>query len=356
MENYNSTNMRVQPKLHEIIFYYNESELLTKRLEYCSEKVSNIFIVNFGDEIIDFEDQNIFVIHEVKNLEDFFGSDNIEIFIRLLVDNKVRIEDILVFSQINEIPDYESILNNHKELNKGPHLLKQKQFFWTHEYVSETPHYGTKVILLSHILKRNKIVLDLQELHYPVFLGENIINGGFYLNGFGDYQIFLDSFIFWNDIKTDKRLLSEKFDESKELLREFWLKKHPKKIFKETKSELPQIFHEYRNKIQPKQKKLCINFGNKFVDSNLYDFVLQVSEGEIEVLNHKKFSISTPRQDWYSSNNSFTNDFLKNELLFVLKSLELQDQDKIVIIKKTDESPSVYSYKKFKSLVPSKEF
>jgi hypothetical protein len=348
--------MRVQPKLHEIIFYYNESELLMKRMEHCSNKVSNLFIVNFGYELINFEDPNISVINGVKNIEDFFGSDNIESFIRLLVDNKVRIEDILVFSKTNEIPDYELILINYKELNKGPHLLKQKQFFWNHEYVSETSHYGTKVMLLSHILKRNKIVLDLQELHYPVFLGENILEGGFLLNGFGDYQNFLDSFIFWNDIKTNKQLLSEKFDASKKLLREFWLKKHPKKIFKETKSELPRIFHDYKNKIRPKQKNLCINFGDKFVDSNLYDFVLQVSESEIEVLNHKKFSIIIPKRDWYSSSNSFSDDFLKNELLFVLKTLELQDQDKIIVIKKTDESPSVCTYKKFKSIIPSKVF
>ena len=348
--------MRVEPKLHEIIFYYNEPELLVKRLQYCSDKVSNVFIINLGDEFVNFEDSKIFVINNNKNIEDFFNSDKVENFVRLMIDNKVRIEDILIFSKTDEIPDYEIILKNHRELNKGPHLLKQNQFFWNHHYISDTPHYGTKVVLLSHILKRNRCVLDLDELHYPIFLGENILVGGYRLNGFGNYENFLDSFIYWNNIKTNKKIVSEKLEESKKSLKEFWLKKHPKKIYKITRSKLPKIFHESKNKLDSKVKNVLVNFGDKLMDFTSYEFVLQVSKNEIELVNYKKFPIKTPTQNWYPSNNSFSNDFSKNEILFILKTLELQEQDKIIVIKKTDESPSVYTYKKFKSLIPSKVF
>lgn len=348
--------MRVQPKLHEIIFYYNESELLLKRLEHCSDKVTNVFIINLGNTIINYEDPKVLVVKGSQSVEDFFQTNNIESLIQIFVSKKVRIEDILIFSKIDEIPDYEVIQNNHKELNKGPHILKQKQFFWNHHCISDTPHYGTKVLLFSQLLKKGRVVLDLQELHYPLFLGENIMEGGFRLNGFGNYETFLESFIFWNNIKTNKEIITEKFEESKKFSKEFWLKKHPKKIYKTTQSELPKVFHESKNKFLPKVKNVLVNFGNKLSNLDSYDYVLQVSKSEIELLNHKKFLIITPTKDWYSSNNSFSDDFTKNEILFVLKSLELQDQDKIIVIKKTDESPSVYIYKKFKSIIPSNVF
>lgn len=347
--------MRIQPKLNEVIFYFNETELLKKRLEYSCSFVENVFIVNFGDKMLNLNDIKVVELCGFKNIENFFDFDNVQSFIRTLINRKIRVEDILIFSNIYDIPDFHSLKNKIPRLSSKPFVLVHQQYFWNHKYVSESHHFGSKIILMSHLMQRPNFFFEMEQIDFPVFKGEEIFQCGFRLNGFEDLDTFTDSFIFWNDLKSEKSYVINKLLKVKNNLTEFWNKKNPKKIYQK-KTNIPKIFKFSKNKVTNTPKKILIQTNVSESVKSEYDLNIRISPSEIEVLGIKKYFLNVPKINWYENEENFSNFFVKNETLRILKDLQIQDFDFVYIEKKIDESPSIYTYKKFKSSIPSSLF
>lgn len=345
--------MKVKPKFNEVIFFYNELDLLKRRLKFGENEVNHFFVVNLGPINLKLEEENVTIISKIVDVEDFFSYEKYESFIKTLISEKISIEDLIIFSKVFEIPDYKKIISNYSLCKDRPLVMKHHQLFWNHLYTSDSPYYGTKIITMGYFLRQPQIIFEMENLNYPIFLNYEVIDGGYSIQGFDELDKYLESFIYWNKIKTDKSEVLSKLIHTKNNLKEFWLKKHRKKIYKKKSIDLPKIFRFSKNTLNPSPKKVLIKNSNQFVNENDFDFIVIPNEQTIEIQTQLNYKISFPVVEIYESKTDFKKEFIQNELLFVLKNLELQDYDEIYVTKKTDDLPSVFTYKKFKSLIPS---
>ena len=64
--------MKEIPKIYDIIFFYNEHNLLKKRIEYLSDAVEGFFILNFGPIEPQLSHPKIKVIQVQENFFNYF--------------------------------------------------------------------------------------------------------------------------------------------------------------------------------------------------------------------------------------------------------------------------------------------
>lgn len=349
--------MRNKDKIYDIIFFYNEHNLLNLRLKYLSDVVDGFLILNFGPQDLEVEGYNL---KEVKIEEDFFeyfNYDDMDFIKRNLLDFGVKFTDTIMFSKVNEIPNKEDFSTFKTQLKKGGFILKQKNYFWNQYYQSSTIHMGSCVMLLTHLAQDYKILNKLWGTEYPLFLNQNNFYSGWNLNGFeNDMDILSNSFSYWNQLKTPLSLVREKLEMSKTQMKEFWIKKHPKKFFVVDGEELPKIFYKDNQIEMPTTKNILVKMEDTITPLSQYDEVFEINVGRINHLNHKVYTIKTPQNSWYQKDLDFQIDYTKNEILRIFNELQLHDSDKIYIIKKTDDNPSVYDLGEFKKFIPSECF
>jgi uncharacterized protein YsxB (DUF464 family) len=346
--------MENKDKIYDIIFFYNEHNLLNLRLKYLSDVVDGFLILNFGPQDLELEGYNLKVLKIEENFFEYFNYDDMDFVKRNLLDFGVKFTDTIMFSKVNEIPNKEDFLEFKKQLKKGGFILKQKNYFWNHHYQSLTIHMGSCVMLLTHLAQDYKILHKLWETEYPLFLGQNNFNSGWHFNGFeNDMDVFTKSFSYWNQIKTPLSHIREKLELSKNEMKEFWIKKHPKKIFLVSGDELPKIFYNDNQMVTQITKTILVKMEDIITPISQYDEVFEINVGKINHINHKVYTIETPQNAWYQKDLDPQIDYTKNEILRIFNELQLHDSDKIYIIKKTDNNPSVYDLGEFKKLIPS---
>jgi len=349
--------MKEIPKIYDIIFLYNEHNLLKKRIEYLSDAVEGFLILNFGPIVPQLSNPKIKVIQVQENFFNFFTYDNVDLLKKELLTYGVKFTDIVLFSKVNEIPNREDLCTFSTHLKSGPIILKQKNYFWNQNYKSATIHMGSCVMLLTHLAQDYKILHKLWEVEFPYFIGNTTLYSGWNLNGFfDDKDTFTESFQYWNQLRTSFSHIKAKLSQSKRMLKEFWIKKNPKKVFFVEKTELPKIFHS-KTKIEiSRYEKILIKLENTITSYSQYDEIFEIGLGVINHVNNKTYKVIIPKNPWYQQDLDFQIDYTKNEILRVLNELHYNDFDEIYIIKKTDENPSVYKLEEFKKLIPSECF
>jgi hypothetical protein len=117
------------------------------------------------------------------------------------------------------------------------------------------------------------------------------------------------------------------------------------------KNEKLSLFFE--RKTEPlSTKKILLTFFYLKIDSDLYDEVFYLTDENIKIDDIETIKIRTPKNVYYNSTN-YPSDFKLNEILTVLNTFVLHDEDEIHIKTKTVGDPTVFKYKDLKNSVPS---
>jgi beta-1,4-mannosyl-glycoprotein beta-1,4-N-acetylglucosaminyltransferase len=102
-----------------------------------------------------------------------------------LISFNLYSEEIILFSNVDEIPDlnhFDSVIEN---LNFEPVFLKQTNFIWTTKYYDPTPYLGTACFQFASLLGfPNKIFQKYLSKKNRLFNTETICENGFYFSHF----------------------------------------------------------------------------------------------------------------------------------------------------------------------------
>jgi beta-1,4-mannosyl-glycoprotein beta-1,4-N-acetylglucosaminyltransferase len=93
-------------------------------------------------------------------------------------------EDIVLFSHVDEIPNFlnfNSIINS---LNFEPIILSQKNFIWSTEYYNPTPHVGTCCFLFSSLIQSPNKIYQIYDTKKNRLLGKTVCQNGFHFSHF----------------------------------------------------------------------------------------------------------------------------------------------------------------------------
>lgn len=200
-------------KIIDTIFLYDEIDMLLFRLTELNEYVDHFIIM---ESSIDFlgnlkplfflENQNLFenwkdkitylptsditlesisLLHdELKknrynnNLISSINRDNIQLtqlnnLKNHLLSTDLYFEDLILISDVDEIPDLSDYSVIMDKLKFYPVILRQKNFQWSKEYINTKPHLGTCCLLFT------SIITTLSDFFKPYFIRNNI-NSKFY--------------------------------------------------------------------------------------------------------------------------------------------------------------------------------
>jgi beta-1,4-mannosyl-glycoprotein beta-1,4-N-acetylglucosaminyltransferase len=187
-------------KIIDCFLFYNELDMLEFRLTELNEHVDYFIILESNFDFAGNKKESLFelnknrfdsweekIIHvncpeltqeliaeinkekhsEYKNKDsnnNNFNKDNIIFYmivklIKTLSYLELDFEDIIMFSDIDEIPDFKTLDLIDDYLSFNSILLRQKRFFWTTKYIDKDLSFGTSCHQYTKI-SRNPIVLE----------------------------------------------------------------------------------------------------------------------------------------------------------------------------------------------------
>ncbi len=142
-------------KIVDVIFWDSEINILKFRLKELNDIVDNFVVVNCGKNVVDtmdIQNEKTTFLYFDKSLDSFYDNTQLalkETFMLLELD----FEDILVFSECDEIPDfdyYEQFLNN---IDYSPFYINHTVFQWDKHYYSENKKLGSLVSNFSYFIQ-----------------------------------------------------------------------------------------------------------------------------------------------------------------------------------------------------------
>jgi hypothetical protein len=134
-----------------------------EKFEFCKNKIIHIKSTSPSDEDI----KEIIFYHKLEKLKTIEDSKD-KLYIKQLHDLKVSLDsfdlsfdDVIMLSNIDEIPVVPpiDILKNH--LSFGPLLFSQKDFIWSKDFCKLENHLGTLCFSYSHLVTSN-MMFNLQ--------------------------------------------------------------------------------------------------------------------------------------------------------------------------------------------------
>jgi len=165
----------MEKKIIDCFLFNDEIEMLNFRLNELTEYVDYFLILEsnksfdgldkkyFFDENKDnFEKFKDKIIHLKLFISDVSSPKEILNFYHKNLSEKIKnldlqFEDIIFYSDVDEIPDLNKLNEIINLLTTNPVVLIQENFFWNKSYVSSIKHCGTYVFSFSHFLCRKYI-------------------------------------------------------------------------------------------------------------------------------------------------------------------------------------------------------
>lgn len=332
----------MRQKIFDVIFFYNEVELLNRRLEYLSPFVTEFIILNFGPIHLNTIQDNV-VIHKLNfRKKPFFKNNFLEYLFYLFDFEDVKYDDFFLFSKVDEIPNLQTLIDELDPKNFVPLILNHKSYAWSHKLVNSENYYGTRVFQFTNFLQNKSLHTSLYHSN-PLMWKANILDNGYKLFGFQPMDILIGSQNFWfeNTSKQNENLykLFEHFQSIS------WDEKVLNHNLQEN-SELPNLFHDLSYEFEETKK------FELFIDLDYRDNQIKYLFGNKEYVHEIEF----PHKTIYSEKKytDFLEDFKKNEVLTIVKKY-LTSSVESVKIKKTTETV-VLTVEEIINSVPSELF
>ena len=195
-------------KIIDTIFLYDEIDMLLFRFTELNEYVDHFIVMESNIDFLGnlkpfffLENQNLFenwkdkitylptsditlesisLLHDEmkknrynRNLTLSINRDNIQ-FAQLnnlknhLLSTNLYFEDLILISDVDEIPDLSDYSVIMDKLKFSPVILRQKNFQWSKDYINTKPHLGTCCLLFT------SIITTISDFFKPYFIRNNI--------------------------------------------------------------------------------------------------------------------------------------------------------------------------------------
>lgn len=334
-------------KIFDIVFFYNEHELLNRRIEYLKKVVNHTIVLNFGGEHI--ENDSVTVIPVLENFNEFKKRGFIKMIINFIGKKNISYKDKFIFSKTFELPSVE-ILKRFSTLNiEGPIILDQTTYIHKITKKSLYKHIGGALASYNDLISRPGIEPLLFKNPTSFFDREQLLQGGYCLLNFYSSQSSLLSLKYWFPEQTQNLNL----DDLKNLKNrnQNILSYEKSHTLIDTNNKDLRVF-DYEDVNLQQIKQIYITFFYEKDIPNIYDEVVYITENNLDIEGLKIWLVKKPTKIYYKSKNYFE-DYKKNDILTYLRSLNLNDEDKIHIKTKTVGNPTVFEYKDLKDSIPS---
>jgi beta-1,4-mannosyl-glycoprotein beta-1,4-N-acetylglucosaminyltransferase len=221
-------------KIIDAVFFYDELDMLTFRLTELNEHVDQFIIMESGvdfmgnskplvfkenehlfeewkdkitylsfNELSDYELDILTNTIKKNNLpvKDFvreFNRDNIQLYLLTLLRNSLLssdlyMEDIVMISDIDEIPDLSKVSDIIDKIKFSPVLLRQKNFIWSTKFVSMNPRLGTICHQFTSLITNPSVFLISYFKRTPTnLLRFEIVDSGYHFSHFYDFNKTVD--------------------------------------------------------------------------------------------------------------------------------------------------------------------
>ncbi len=294
-------------RLINLIFHFNEDELLKKRLEYYKDVIDDFIVVDlklFGVNSFD-----LLKTDEIKNIVKNIPNLNFDDVIWCS-----KVNEIIPIDQIGQLTTYSDFeLYNHTILN------------WLDNLSCNRKITGSYIFTYSSVLRNNKLFL---EIHYHIKYAKNFINNksfGYTLIGFEPNEKLSESLNFNYNIDLTPTELS--YYKTNQLSVDNY---KTVEVLKDINCQLGGYFN-----------------GSFETRPPITVYVDILPEGL--VIDDQIYEIELPKR--YQLGSGY--DYIKNEVLKYLKYKLLIDDDIIDIKNKTEDKSSVLKYIDLKNSIPS---
>lgn len=335
-------------KIYDIIFYFNESQTLESRINYLKPVINNTIIFNFGNHYLNLE--NVIVIPVLDDFNTFKYKNFVELLFNFIGRQNIKSDDIFIFSKTFEIPTIESITKFLSSSSIGPTLMNQDLYYYSINLKSKYKIVGSCISTYTGLVIQTtpqNLVINQNTIHF--YNKESLLEGGFSVLCYENGEKSLKSLQYWYpEIYTDITLEDLNKYKERKLSPNISLKSHSLEFAKNDKLSL---FFNKKTDI-PSNKKILLTFFYLKIDSNLYDEVYYLTDDNIKIDDIETIKIRKPKNLFYKSAN-YPSDFKLNEILTVLNTFVLHDEDEIHIKTKTVGDPTVFKYKDLKNSIPS---
>ena len=323
-------NMK-ESKIYDVVLFYNETEMLKRRISYLESSVEKFVVINFSDKTIDFQHPQMIVLNDSKRKLKFFEGNFLLNLIKKKELPKIRPEDFIFISKTFEIPNKEDFPKILDSPIQDVTFLIQKNIFWSIDFISEYKYIGTRVVNVTSILQDKLLYQKYNYQNLILSVIHKSIESGWSLQGFQSDKDFFEHVNFWGPEKLrDKLSNHENVKYFKENILSF---DYPTKISQlkiQLESDVPQEF-------------LDLKFDFKVRDPK--DFYVCLEDFKFEVPNKVLYG----KYDY----ETFCDVFKKNEVLKVLRQENLLMTDRVHIKEKTESEYSVFTYLDILNNVPS---
>lgn len=335
-------------KVYDVIFYFNEIETLKSRINYLGKNVHRRIIFNFGDDHIDIE--GVDIIPVMEDYQDFIKKNFVVKIFNFIGKKNINPMDIFIFSKTFEIPTEESLNQFLNSFEVGPKIFNKDLYFHNINLKSIYKKPGGSISRYTGLITLNNPQYTLFSENFKfTYNKEELLEGGISILNFENAERSIESLRYWFPKFYNNMSMEDLYShEERHSNPDNSLKPHILSFI--SNKRLSNFFKKYP--INLKTKKILLTFFYLKIDSNLYDEVYYLTDDNIKINDIETIKIRKPKNLFYKSAN-YPSDFKLNEILTVLNTFVLHDEDEIHIKTKTVGDPTVFKYKDLKNTIPS---
>jgi len=221
-------------KIIDAVFFYDELDMLTFRLTELNEHVDQFIIMESGIDFIGNSKPLIFKENEhlfekwkdkisylsfnelssseleildkvikkntlpISNFVKETNRTNIQLYLLILLHNSLLssdlyMEDIVMISDIDEIPDLSKLPEVIDRISFSPVILRQKNFIWSTKFINTNPNLGTTCHQFASLIKNVSVFLSSYFKRGIVNLSRfEIVDSGYHFSHFYDFNKTVD--------------------------------------------------------------------------------------------------------------------------------------------------------------------
>jgi hypothetical protein len=182
--------MTKKRKIIDVIFFNGEIDMLKFRLSELNSFVDTFIIIEFlsnSSELVKHSD--FFDKYKEKYIHlyapvNFNPEDKIELVNKTLLKLKLNFEDVIVISNVNEVPDFNNFESVIEELKYDAVLLKPQKFVWNINHVDKNRDNGSLVFFYTKLLQNKLNISQYYSKKDSVIINCEKIENGWKFVGF----------------------------------------------------------------------------------------------------------------------------------------------------------------------------
>jgi len=344
--------------------------------ESWNDKIIHVVVTDMPINLPQYKIDELVALPEIRNINWVREHHQRRSVVKGLNRLNLNFDDVIIMSDLDEIPDMDIVSNNIKFLDMGPIVFEQDWYIWNLEWMKGMKWRGSSMFLFSQFIDNKDIFQHIRNLRWDE-VDENkefiTVDGGWHFSWFGSSEFIrkkMFSFAhtetateYFRNLKNIEYLVREGLTPEepsdspiKLLPTENILRKLPKNL-----ELIPNYSFEKFSKVYD-----CFMFSHELDLLNLrlhelYDYVdyfvivesnethsglpkpLYFRENQhlFEKFSDKIINVAiegfpTPPSD--QNPNWFRENFQRNQILTVLQSLDMKDDD-CVMLSDVDELP-----------------